>query len=62
MMIISALLTGFMRHESAFYVFRAVTGLGGALVTASNFGMLQNSQASTRKGLPGERSAAVIRR
>jgi hypothetical protein len=39
MMVISALITGFMKHESAFYVFRAVTGLGGALVTASNFGM-----------------------
>lgn len=41
-MIISALIAGFMKHESAFYVFRALTGLGGALVTASSFGMLQH--------------------
>jgi MFS family permease len=35
---VTTLITGFMKNEIAFYIFRAMSGIGGALVASSNIG------------------------
>jgi MFS family permease len=32
------LIAGFMKNEIAFYIFRAMSGIGGALLASSNIG------------------------